>query len=171
MKEKKWLSEVLFYGFLIIAILIVVLSQSGDNKSNNQAKIVGIHIKGEVVAPGYYELDYGSRVKDAVLIAGGEKETADLSEINMARKLSDGEEIVVPSVNNPNVVSASDLININTADMYVLCKLDGVGETTAADIIEYRTKNGPFKNIQQLKNVKGIGDSKFNDIKDKITVQ
>ncbi|MBE7033580.1 MAG: ComEA family DNA-binding protein [Ruminococcaceae bacterium] len=170
MKEKKWLNDVLFYAFLIVVISIIVLSQSDNGKSSKQIKIVGVHVKGEVAAPGYYELDYGSRVKDAVLMAGGEKETANLTEVNMARKLSDGEEIIIPSVNNPSVISASDLININTADMYQLCKLDGIGEATATDIIEYRNKNGPFKNIQQIKNVKGIGDSKFNNIKDKITV-
>jgi len=170
MKEKTWLNDALFYLFLIIAILIMVLSQSGDETKSNQLKIVGVHVKGEVVAPGYYELDYGTRVKDAVLMAGGETETADLSDVNMAQILMDGQEVIVPSANNPEGISPVNLININTADMYHFCKLDGIGESIAADIIEYRTKNGPFKNIEQLKNVNGIGDAKFEKIKDKITI-
>ena len=127
-------------------------------------------MKGEVAAPGYYELEYGSRIKDAILAAGGEKETANLTEINLARKIGDGEEIIVPSVNNPGAVNLTDLINLNTADMYQLCKLEGIGESVAADIISYRTQYGAFTNIDQLKNVDGVGDAKFDKIKDKITV-
>ena len=170
MKEKNWLSEVLFYVFILIGIGMILLSQSGENKGSEELKIVGIHIKGEVNAPGYYELEYGSRIKDAIMAAGGETKNANLSDINLARQLGDGEEIIVPLVNNPDAANKSDLININTADMYKLCQLDGIGESIAVSIIEYRTKNGPFKNISQLKKIDGIGNSKFNNIKDKITV-
>ena len=136
----------------------------------DEKKIVGIDIKGEVVAPGYYELEYESRVKDAIKVAGGETENADLSGINLAMKLADGEEIIIPA-KTKGEKSHSEKININTADMYTLCKLDGIGEATASDIIEYRNEKGGFKNITDLKKIKGIGVKKFNKIKDKITVE
>ena len=83
--------------------------------------------------------------------------------------LVDGEEIVIPAKTENND-SGTGLININTADMYKLCKLDGIGESTATKIINYRVENGGFKSIEELKKVKGIGTRKFNEIKDKITV-
>jgi len=171
MDEKSLINDVLFYAFILIGILILVFAHGCNKKGETNAKkIVGVHVKGEVNAPGYYELDYESRVKDAIVIAGGEKETANLSEINLARILCDGEEIIVPSFNNPTAVSEIELVNLNTADLYHLCKLEGIGESIASDIIDYRTKNGPFERIEELMNVEGIGEEKYNKIKGKITV-
>lgn len=170
MKEKTWWSEVLFYGFLFVSIIAIIISQSGNKASDEDNKIVCVHIKGEVIAPGYYELEVGSRVKDAILMAGGETQAADLSGVNIARTLVDGEEIIIPATYGTDSENKNQLININTSDMYQLCKLDGIGESLATAIISYRIENGGFKTIEELKNVKGIGDSKFDAIKDKITV-
>ena len=168
MKDKTLIRELLFYGFVLIAVCILVFPKNSSKSDEKQ--IVGINIKGEVNAPGYYELEYGSRVKDAIIAAGGEKKNADLTMINLAMQLIDGEEIEIPSKLPSDVVS-DDLININTADMYKLCKLDGIGESIAYDIVQYRAENGSFKSIEDLKKVNGIGQQKFNKIKDKITVE
>ncbi len=168
MKDKSFIREIFFYLFALAAVFILVFFK--DFAQNNEKKIVGIDIKGEVNAPGYYELEFGSRIKDAIIVAGGEKKNADLSSVNLAMQLVDGEEIVIPTKNENNDSNTS-LININTADMYKLCKLDGIGESTATKIINYRAENGEFKSIEDLKKVKGIGTRKFNEIKDKITVQ
>lgn len=170
MKSKSLLSEILFYTFILVAIGIIVITQ-GVEKEDEELKIVCIHIKGEVAAPGYYEMEYGSRVKDAIMTAGGETSDADLSTLNLARILTDGEELVVNESIAPKDSSESHIININTADMYTICKLDGIAEKTAADIINYRKSNGAFKSKDDLKKVQGIGDSRFEKIKDKITVE
>ena len=168
MKNKSLAEHISLFILIIVLVGMAIFMQ--NNKGSEERKIVGIHIKGEVSAPGYYELEYGSRVKDAILAAGSETKDAELAEINLAMNLSDGEEIVIPKKTDLNTVSDSSLININTADMYKLCKLDGIGESIAASIIDYRAKNGVFKTVNDLRKVKGIGNSKLNAIKDKITV-
>lgn len=166
MKDKSFIHDILFYGFAILVVVLLVFPKDAIKK--DERKIVGIDIKGEVLAEGYYELEYGSRVKDAILAAGGETPDADLSTINLAMKLIDGEEILIPRTEeNQN----KGVININTADMYKLCKLDGIGESLASNIIKYRSENGRFKTVNELKKVKGIGAEKFNKIKNKITVE
>ena len=170
MKARSLLSDVLFYAFILIAIGIIVITQ-GVEKEDDEQKIVCVHVKGEVAAPGYYEMEYGSRVKDAILTAGGETPDADLSTLNLARILVDGEELIVRESILPEDSMENKLVNINTADMYSLCKLDGIAEKTAANIINYRKKNGSFKNIDDLQKVEGIGKSKLEKIKNKITVK
>ena len=150
---------------VIVGAIAFIAMQERENDEGNM--IVGIHIKGEVSNPGYYELKYGSRIKDALKMAGGETLKADLSEINLALLLSDGEEIVIPKAEKE---VASGKININTADNYTLCKLDGIGGTIATRIIEYRVSTGKFKTINEIKKVDGIGDALFQKIKNYITV-
>ena len=130
----------------------------------------GIHIKGEVNAPGYYELPEGSRYKDAIIAAGGETSDANLETINLATLILDGEEIFVFSKTNSSS-NAAEKTNINTADLYKLCKLDGIGEKTAQNIIDYRSKKGPFVKIKDLLKVNGIGEEKLKSIEDLITVE
>ncbi len=166
MKDKSFLHDILFYGFAILVVVLLIFPRNAGKK--DERKIVGVDIKGEVFAQGYYELEYGSRVKDAILAAGGETPNADLSTINLAMALIDGEEIVIPRAEEK---ISKGVININTADMYKLCKLDGIGESLASNIIKYRSENGRFKTVAELKKVKGIGTEKFNKIKNKITVE
>ena len=170
MRNKSLIEHISFFAIIAILLGIMIFAQKNPNDVAGE-KIVGIHIKGEVNAPGYYELEYGSRIKDAILTACGETEDADLSNINLAMQLQDGEEIIISKVIDKKEENDSDLIDINTADMYQLCKLDGIGEAISADIIEYRTKNGKFKTIDELKKIKGIGKAKLDAIKDKITVK
>lgn len=170
MKEKSFLSELIFYLFITVAIVIIVISQS-ENGAEDDKKIVAVHVKGAVNAPGYYELEYGKRVKDAIGAAGGELTSANLFELNIARKLVDGEEIIVPFADRNEEYDENQPVNINTADLYLLCKLEGISESLAIEIIDYRTENGPFSKIEDLKEVNGIGDMRFNTIKNNITVK
>ena len=152
---------------VIIIVGAIAFIAMQERKSDTENMIVGVHIKGEVNNPGYYELKYGSRIKDALKLAGGETSKADLGEINLALFISDGEEIVIPKAEKE---IKSGKININTADNYTLCKLDGIGEAIASRIIEYRVENGTFKTINDIKKVDGIGSSLFDKIKNSITV-
>ena len=152
---------------------------------------VYVHVTGAVVSPGVYELTPDARVSDAINAAGGLRDDAVETSINLARVVTDGEQIVVaseteqapanpstPSENTSNPSTASNLsssqalskININTATAEELMELDGVGESTAQKIIAYRSDNGSFTSIEDIKNVSGIGDKKFEAIKDAITV-
>ena len=151
-------------------MIVVILFKTNEGKSDAVSQVVGGDRKGAVNAPGYYELAEGSRFKDAVLAAGGETKYADLDKVNLALILIDGEEITIPSKQD-NLNDTSGKINVNTADLYQLCKLDGIGKTIAENIISYRTEHGPFKSLSQLKKVDGIGAAKFDSFKDKITVK
>ncbi|MDD5093220.1 MAG: ComEA family DNA-binding protein [Dehalococcoidia bacterium] len=126
---------------------------------------ITISISGEVQNPGEYDLNEGSQAVDAVEAAGGFTPNADPSAIDLARLLRNGAQVYVPRTGE-----RPPLININTADAAILDTLDGIGPTLAQRIIEYRVQNGPFKYVEELKNVKGIGDSLFGKIKDKIMV-
>lgn len=145
-----------------------------------------IHIAGAVVRPGVYELEDGSRVADAVEVAGGFVAEADKNALNLAEFLKDGERLDIPYVagfvpeedqgfvviteGTPSPLAGDELININTASIDELDKLPGIGQTTAAKIIEYRTANGPFATIEDIINVSGIGIATYEEIKDLITV-
>ena len=145
-----------------------------------------IHIAGAVVRPGVYELEDGSRVADAVEAAGGFVAEADKNALNLAEFLEDGERLDIPYVagfvpedgqgfvvvteGTPSPLAGEELVNINTASADELDKLPGIGQTTAARIIEYRTANGPFATIGDIINVPGIGTATYNEIKDLITV-
>ena len=159
---------------VICAGLIGTKIYSQREKGAEASKaIVGVHVKGEVKNSGYYELEYGSRVKDAVKKAGGATENADTDAINLAMLLTDGQEIFVPekSNNSSDGNTKNSKVNINTANIYELCSLPGVGEPTAEKIIRYRKTKGSFASIEELKKVSGIGEEKYNDIKDFIAVR
>lgn len=142
---------------------------------------ITIHITGEVKYPGVVVLKNGDRIVDAIEAAGGETEEADLNKLNLAYMLNDGEKIYVPNKNDlenngevlENELSGGkeNIVNINTATAEELTELPGIGGATANKIIEYRKQNGKFQTIEELKNVAGIGNSKFENIKDKIKVK
>ncbi len=149
----------------------------------NMDKIV-VHIEGEVANPGVYELNKDSRVFDAVEAAGGLLKDADKKWVNLAKKIVDEEYIYIPNKNEENIelryrdnlsapanaIENTNLININKANIMELKALPGIGDVLAGRIIEYRNEEGGFKSIEELKNVSGIGDKRFSDIKNKITV-
>ena len=132
-----------------------------------------VHIVGEVNTPGMYQLPIGARLVDAVFAAGGLTEDADNSSVNLARELSDGEQIVVYKIGEQGTtdsISSGGLISINRATAEQLEDLPGIGPALSARIIAYREANGGFKSKEDLKNVSGIGDSIFSGFEDLITL-
>lgn len=149
-----------------------------------EEKIV-IHITGCVEKEGIVELDEGARIADAIESAGGTTLDADMSKVNLAYKLKDGQKVYIPSNierESTDIVTekgegvledkskTSGKININTATQTELETLSGIGPSMALKIIEYRNKNGEFKALQDIKNVPGIGSTKYEAIKENIEV-
>jgi len=146
-----------------------------------------VHITGQVANPGVYWLPEDAIVQDVVELAGGLTAEADTFSVNLARRIGDGMRLHIPSVNDSvkdwlinegksgqNSTETGDsgsiLVNINTASMSELMKLSGVGESTAQDIISYREEHGNFASIEEIMNVPGIKEAKFNKMKKYITV-
>lgn len=133
-----------------------------------------------MASPGVYELAEGARVSDALEAAGGAVEGAAPDALNLARVINDGEQIIVPTEEDQEQQAASGSaagasgmggkVNINTATAEQLDTLPGIGESTAQKIIADREANGPFASVEDLKRVSGIGDKKYADLADLITV-
>ena len=152
---------------------------------------VAIYISGEVKNPGVVELKYDARLSDGVDLCGGLTEDANLNGINLAMKIKDEGHYIIPKVgeetadtvtndneyrNENNTLNEPESnndnkININTADLSELDSLPGFGQVTAQKIIEYRQEHRRFNSIEELMNIKGIGEKKFNNVKDYIYVQ
>lgn len=154
-------------------------SVNSSNISKNDDRI-GVYISGEVKNTGVYYLKKDSRITDLINICGGLTEEADVSKINPAQKLNDSDKIIIPKKEenlntesiedtNESDINVQEKININTATKDELTSLNGIGEATANKIINYRNKN-KFKEIEDIMNVPGIGEAKFNNIKDYICV-
>lgn len=154
-------------------------SVNSSNISKNDDRI-GVYISGEVKNTGVYYLKKDSRITDLINICGGLTEEADVSKINPAQKLNDSDKIIIPKKEenlntesiedtNESDINVEEKININTATKDELTSLNGIGEATANKIINYRNKN-KFKEIEDIMNVPGIGEAKFNNIKDYICV-
>lgn len=157
----------------------VVAPSSSEPEAVEVKTQVYVYVTGAVANPGVYSLDEGLRVCDAVEAAGGLTEDADASTVNLARVLSDGEHIALPTKaevetalaqGSAGGAAASSLVNINTADASALETLSGVGSATAQAIISDREQNGPFSTIEDLMRVDGIGEKKFAKLKDSICV-
>jgi competence protein ComEA len=140
-----------------------------------------VDVAGWVRQPGVYEFPAGSRVIDAVERAGGAREGADLSLLNLASPLTDGQQVLVPKEGEvppggtvPGSTAPGDtggtLININTADAAAFETLSGIGEVLAAAIVAYRDEHGPFSSVDQLEQVSGIGPSTLEEIRSQVTV-
>ncbi len=137
-----------------------------------------VDIKGSIKLPGVYEMNEGDRVVDVVEKAGGM--THENSQcVNLSEKISDEQVIVIPekdtmceTVENSTQENKNNdnKININTANVDELVTLNGIGDKRANDIVKYREQHGHFSNIEDLKNVSGIGDSTFDNLKDDIVV-
>ncbi|MDU2851870.1 MAG: helix-hairpin-helix domain-containing protein [Clostridium sp.] len=138
-------------------------------------KQIVVDVKGGVKRPNIYRLDEGSIVEDAIKIAGGTTSEADLIKINRAEKLSDNQEIPIKGQDESesfvsSASSSSGKVNINTANETELDSLPGIGPAKAVEIIKYREENGKFKSIEEIKNIKGIGEASFEKLKDSIKV-
>jgi competence protein ComEA len=148
-----------------------ISEQPSDSVSIEQ--YLYVHIVGEVVTPGMYQLPLGARLVDAVFAAGGLTESADNSSVNLARELSDGEQVVVFSVNDQSEELGSNsggLISINRAGNKELEELPGIGPALSARIIAWREANGGFKSIEDLLKVSGIGENLLSGLKDSVTL-
>jgi competence protein ComEA len=142
---------------------------------------VAVHVAGRVRRPGLVRLPAGSRVQDAIRAAGGATSGADLNAINLARKLADGEQVRVPAPGDPAPppdpavtpggagATPSAPLDLNTATPEQLDTLPGVGEVTASRIITYRSAH-PFTTVDELLEVPGIGQRRFDQLKDLVTV-
>ncbi|MBQ9097441.1 MAG: ComEA family DNA-binding protein [Clostridia bacterium] len=169
-KAKNLLIAVLVVTVVAVALSFIRTPVIKETKTINLPKIC-VHIKGAVRSPGMYELDAASRVNDAIVIAGGALDSANINAVNLARFLEDGEEIIIPIITSEADSDNESLkVNINTADIEKLCELDGIGEITARQIIEYRSIRGGFLVKEEIMNVSGIGETLFERIKDKICV-
>ena len=180
---------------IVLGLVVSIFKNGGQEEANAQAEeatvsteetaaMIYVDVGGEVKNPSVVELPDGSRVTDAITAAGGLTEQADLTDINRAAFVSDGE-IYIPSQvseleddglsvgeggGGGTAKSSDGRININTADSTQLQELTGVGPATAEKIIDYRKQNGRFQSIEDIKNVSGIGDKTYEKLKDHIKV-
>lgn len=200
-------------GTLMIVFIGYYIIQKQENYSYNEIEIettensvegsineekientnIIVHITGEIINDGIIEIEEGSRIADVIEEAGGITEEADLSKVNLAYQVSDGQKIYIPNINEKeneiqnsieeyitneagdNIIIegkeiSSEKVNINTATQTELETLNGIGPSTALKIINYRNENGKFETIEDLKNVAGIGEQKFENIKEGICV-
>lgn len=176
-------------GVLESAKTTISVTQSPEKEtSGNWEQELVVYVCGAVNEPGIYTLAVNSRLYEAVALAGGFSKEADPSYHNLARSIADGERIYILSCEETRVLTteqqvsgeegakstlmgANALINLNTATAEQLMELPGIGESRAADILEYRGKIGQFSDIEEIMNVSGIGAAMFEKIKDKITVK
>ena len=154
-----------------------------ETTTTDNTKTFYVDLKGAVKKPGVYKVKEGTIVNELIKLAGGLKKNAYTDNINLAKAVSSQEVIYINTVNEikttvttQSLVTTSNiqntstkLININTASINELTSLSGIGESKALAIVAYRTQS-PFKSIEEIKNVDGIGDSAFAKIKDNITI-
>lgn len=162
----------------------------GTNIQNKEEVIdeeIIVHITGEVANEGIIKIKKDSRLADVIEEAGGTTEEADLSKVNLAYQIKDGQKIYIPNINDKEIQEyiteeagdsiiieqkeSKSKVNINTATQTELETLSGIGPSTALKIINYREENGKFKKIEDIKNVPGIGESKFENIKEEICIK
>ncbi|MFJ2031023.1 helix-hairpin-helix domain-containing protein [Streptosporangium sp. NPDC087985] len=153
--------------------------QPGSPRSDAVIEVT-VHVTGKVRRPGVITLPAGSRVTDAVRAAGGLRKGGAAGTLNLARKLVDGEQIVVgatgpaaaaPVAADPVAADPTGVVlDLNTATPQQLEQLPGVGQVLARRIVEYRDSHGGFRTVEQLREVSGIGDRKYADMKDRVRV-
>jgi len=167
--RKQWYS---IFVFLIIAIVVGgVVLLSGPRwgsqpleitlatSTPSQSREMELRISGMVANPGIYTVDEDDTLGDVIRIAGGRTADLDYSEIEIDISLS-----------NKNLLAESQKVDVNTAEEWLLCALPGIGPERAGAIINYRDENGPFKHVEEILDVPGIGPATFEDIKNLVTV-
>lgn len=162
-----------------------------EKNTEEEEDIIVIHITGEVKKPGVVKIKQGSRIEDVISAAGGLTENGDITNVNLAYVVEDGMKIRIPSSGEENIDESyisvdggkgvimseensnysNSIININTASETELEQLPGIGPSISSRIIQYRDTNGKFKNIEDIKNVTGIGNNKYEKIKNFIKVK
>lgn len=153
---------------------LTVESRTGEE---DEAQAVFVHICGEVAYPGVYEVPKESRLCDVLLLAGGFTEAAAMDSVNLAGQVSDGMQVVIPSIQEVRQAAAEKarerdgLLNLNTATKTELCTLSGIGESRAAAIIAYREAHGGFSAVEEIMQVEGIKSGTYEKLKDRIYVE
>lgn len=153
---------------------IVIQASSNDEV---EEEIIFVHIEGCVQEPGLIKAKKGIRLYELIELAGGATDEADLSKVNLASIVNDAQKVYIPQIiiydendEKTSSINSNGIVNINTASKSELQVLDGIGPSMAEKIIEYREKEGYFTKPEDLMNVSGIGESKYNKIKDNITI-
>lgn len=163
---------------------VVETKKSSQQSQGGQLEKIMVDVKGQIKQPGVYQASVGERVKDVINRAGGLTDNADESGVNFAERVVDEMVIYIPAQGElaaGAATGASTLsgggssnketkIDLNKADVNELQNLPGIGPAKATAIIEYREKSGPFKAIEDLKNISGIGDKTFEKLQDLIVV-
>jgi competence protein ComEA len=161
-------------------------SSSANGSSSGGAKKGGrvtVHVAGAVAKPGVYDLDAAARVIDAIEAAGGGAPDADLNRLNLAAKVADGQRVLVQRVGEAAPAGSaspggsaggsadpSALVSLNSATQAELEALPGIGPSLAGAIITERERRGGFRSVNELRDVRGIGEKRFADLKDKVTI-
>ena len=196
---KRRTGEVLIFGLLIFCLSgcvkkdeVVLSFQEEETRSSDisgntvpdcEPEYVVVHICGAVASPGVYQIEIGSRIYEAIKLAGGFTQEASTEYWNLAQAVEDEMQIFIPTreeaadafVQQESLVegvrAGEKYVNINLADKAVLCTLPGIGEARAESIILYRETKGAFQTIEDIMLVDGIKEKAFEKIKDKITVK
>lgn len=190
-KDKKALIKILSIAVILMLAFILRSHNSGSGDINieaspeaSEAEELFVDIGGAVHRPGVYKVENGTRLYEVIELAGGLRSDADTDSVNQAAFVEDGDKIVIPNAivyeNGAEVIAeesgitvpsseTSGLVNINTADKEKLKTLTGVGDVIAERIIEYRAQNR-FRSIEDIMQVKGIGNSIFEKIRNSIVV-
>jgi competence protein ComEA len=141
------------------------------------ASMLVVHLSGEVIAPGVYRLPVGARIDDALKAAGGPTGAGDIHRLNLAARLADGQQIVVPKRIDPVLPGQAAVasptpgrVNLNVAGVAELDRLPGVGPVTAQRIVAYREQHGPYSRVEQLRDAKLVNASTFEKIKDLVGI-
>lgn len=164
-----------------------------QEKTEEEVEEIVVHMAGQVNKSGIIRTKEGARIADIIEAAGGVTQEAELKNVNLAYIVEDGQKIIIPSKkevreeeeyisieSGNNVIQeknpredtgGNSIININKAEQTQLEQLPGIGPSTALKIIEYRKENGNFKTIEDIKNVPGIGDAKFESMKENISIK
>lgn len=152
-------------------------SPATTNPSSTNNRVIYVDVAGKVKAPGVYQLPEGSRVIDAIGIAGGLKLGVNTNHINLARKLVDGEQVLIVKekfISAPTSAGRKSIftgkVSLNSGSKAQFDSLPGIGPVIAQRIIDHRNKNGPFATLESIQSVSGIGESIFRQISSRLTL-
>ena len=160
-------------------------ANGGSSGATKKGARVTVHVAGAVTKPGVYDLAGGARVIDAIEAAGGGVPDADLNRLNLAAKVADGQRVLVQRVGEAAPAGSavaggsssgggnadpSGLVNLNSATQAELEALPGIGPSLAGAIVTERERRGGFRSVNELRDVRGIGEKRFADLKDKVTI-
>ena len=191
-RHRGYVAMTLGYAIILAGVLFLRNPRSDETPIEIQSPTavptatvapIRVHVSGAVHNPGVFSLPAGSRVQEVVDVAGGATEEADLERINLAAWVNDGQKVHVPKQGETDSpitsldggagtgLAGTGKININTATAEQLDTLPGIGPAYAERIIRYRQDQGPFENVEQIMEVRGIGQVCYEDVKDMICVR